>query len=168
MDFQLHPSVKFHQRSNDVLAPPRQLLIDMLNRSFKLNRFKDLYVASEFSGILSRLHRNFTDLEIRSGFTAFQLITTLEKAHNSLIIVEYDPLQREDAQVITDYISNALKKFAYEARGLPYSSIINPFLEILTRFADYIFYFDDGPRYSPRSSAKMHPRVRTQARLEAF
>ena len=168
MDFQLHPSVTLHERSFNVLVAPRQLFIDMLNRNLNLQRFRVLYVTDNFSGILSRLHRKFTELEIRRGFTTFQLMTILEEAHHSLIIVEHDPLLYEDAPEMTEYISKSLKQAAYEAAVLLYSTGIDPFLEDLTMLADHVFYFEDGPRDSPRLLARMCPRVRNQATLEAF
>jgi hypothetical protein len=41
----------------------------------------------------------------------------LEEARHSLIIIEYDPLQYEDAQEMNEYISKALKQAseAYDA-----------------------------------------------------
>jgi hypothetical protein len=75
MDFQLHHSVTIHERSFNVLVAPRQLFIEMLNRNLNMQRFKVLYVTGNYSGILRRLHRKFTELEIRRRFTTFQLIT---------------------------------------------------------------------------------------------
>jgi uncharacterized protein (DUF2249 family) len=39
----------------------------------------------------SKLDRRFQDLEIRRAFTVFQLMTILEEARNSLIIIGHDP-----------------------------------------------------------------------------
>ncbi len=54
--------------------------------------------SDTFSVILSRLHRKFKDLEIRHGFTTFQLMSILEKPYHSLSIVENDPMLYEDFQ----------------------------------------------------------------------
>jgi hypothetical protein len=133
-----------------------------------LQLFKVLFVICNYSGILSRLHRRFTELEIRRGFTTFQLITIVEEAHHSLIIVEHEALLCEDAREMTEYISKALRQAAHEATVLLYSSGIDPFLEDLTKLADRVFYFEEGPRDSPRLLARMCPRVRNQTSLEAF
>ena len=109
MDFDLHPTVSLKERSFSVLVAPREHFIAMLNRNLNLQRYKVLYVTGNFSGILSRLHRRFTDLEIRRGFTTFQLVTILEEAYHSLIIVEHDPLLYEDSEEMVEYISQALK-----------------------------------------------------------
>jgi hypothetical protein len=57
-----------------------------------------LFVTGTYSGIPERLHRHFTELEIRRGFTTFQFMIILEEAHHSLITVEHDPILYEDAQ----------------------------------------------------------------------
>jgi hypothetical protein len=61
------------------------------------------------------------ELEIRRGFTIFQLMTILEEAHHSLIIIEHDPMLYEDAQEMIEYISKALKQASHEATVLLYS-----------------------------------------------
>jgi len=69
VDFELHPTVSLKERSFNVLVAPREHFIEMLNRNLNLQRFEVLFVTGDFSGILSRLHRRFTELEIRQGFT---------------------------------------------------------------------------------------------------
>ena len=68
----------------------------MLNRNLNPQRYKVLFVRDNYSGILSRRHRRFTELENRRGFTTFQ-ITTLEKTSRSRLIVEHDPMLYEDS-----------------------------------------------------------------------
>ncbi|MCJ7445480.1 MAG: hypothetical protein MUO26_13330 [Methanotrichaceae archaeon] len=168
MDFQLHPSISLHERTFNVLVAPRPLFIEMLNRNLDLQRFKVLFVTGNYSGILSRLHRRFTELEIRRGFTTFQLLTILEEAHHSLILVEHDPLLYEDANEMTEYVSKAFKQVSHEATVLLYSSGIDPFLEDLTNLADHVYYFEEGPRDSPRLTAKTWQKMKDQTTLEAF
>jgi hypothetical protein len=36
-------------------------------------------------------------LEIRRAFTVLQLVTILEEAHHSLIVIEHDPLLNDEA-----------------------------------------------------------------------
>jgi hypothetical protein len=42
-------------------------------------------------------------LEIRRGFSTFQLMTILEEACHSLIIVEHDPMLYEDSTEMVEY-----------------------------------------------------------------
>jgi len=140
-----------------------------LNRNLNLQRFKVLYLSGNYSAILSRLDRRFETLEIRRGFTVFQLMTILEEAHHSLILIEHDPMLYEDAKEMTEYVSHALSDAAKEAAVLLYASGIDPYFEDLVQNADRVFYFEEGPREKPRLVAKAHPRAReSQITLEAY
>ncbi|RQW77163.1 MAG: hypothetical protein EHM14_15000 [Methanothrix sp.] len=92
MDFELYPTITLRSRSFNVLVAPRELLIQALNKNLNLQRYKVLFVSGNYSGVLSKLDRRLTELEVRRGFTVFQLMTILEEAHHSLIIVEHDPM----------------------------------------------------------------------------
>jgi hypothetical protein len=92
MDFELTPTVTLRSRSFNVLQAPRKMFIKALNQNLNLQRFRILYVSGNYSGILSKLDRKFTDLDVRRAFTTFQLMTILEEARHSLVLVEHDPL----------------------------------------------------------------------------
>jgi len=169
MDFELLPTVTLRSRSFSALVAPPGMFIQALNRNLNLQRFKVLYLSGNYSGILTHLDRRFEALEIRRAFTAFQLMTILEEAHHSLILVEHDPLLYEDAAEMTEYVSHALRDASKEAAVLLYAAGIDPFFEDLVKSADRAFYFEDSPRERPRMVAKMHPRARgAQTSLEAF
>ncbi|MDD1757424.1 MAG: hypothetical protein LUQ22_01645 [Methanotrichaceae archaeon] len=67
MDFELHPTVKpLEEQSFNVLVAPREHFIAMLNRNLKPpQRYKVLFVTGNHSGMLSRPHSRFAELEIR-------------------------------------------------------------------------------------------------------
>jgi len=70
---------------------------------------------------------------------------------------------------MVDYISRALSDAAKEAAVLLYSPGSDPFLEDLSRNADRVWYFDEGPRTSPRLITKAFPKSeKSQTTLEAF
>jgi len=155
-------------RSVNVLVAPQQTFIEMLNRNPNLQRYKILYISGNFSGILSRLHRAITELEVRRGFTTFQIMTILEEARHSLIIIEHDPIIYEDSAEMVEYVSKAMREAAQEATVLLYSPGLDPFVEELAQNSDHVFYFEEGPRDSPRLLAKSSPKIKNQATLEAF
>lgn len=145
------------------------MFIQALNRNLDLQRYKVLYICGNYSSILSRLDRKFQDLDIRRAFTLFQLMTVLEEAKHSLILIEHDPLLYEDAAEMVDYVSRALSDSAKETAVLLYSPSSDPFLEDLARNADRVWYFDEGPRASPRLVTKAFPKAeKNQTTLEAF
>ncbi len=139
------------------------MLIQALNKNLNLQRFKVLYVAGNYSGILSNLDRRFHDLEIRRSLTVFQLMTILEEAHHSLIIVEHDPMLYDDAAEIVEYISHALGDASKEAAVLLYSPEVDPFLEDLVRNADRAFFFEEGSRMVSKALPKTQ-RIQTTLR----
>ncbi|MCJ7445732.1 MAG: hypothetical protein MUO26_14625 [Methanotrichaceae archaeon] len=111
----------------------------MLNRNLDLQRFKVLFLLRRLPGILSRMHRRFMELEIRRWFTTVRLMTILEEAHYSQIIVEHDPLLIVDSHEIVACISKAPKQASQEATILFCSPGINPFLEDLAMPGRYMF-----------------------------
>jgi hypothetical protein len=169
MDFELYPTITLRPRSFNVLLAPREMFIQALNHNLNLQRFRVLYISGNYSAVLSRLDRRFEALEIRRGFTVFQLMTILEEAHHSLILVEHDPLLYEDASEMAEYVSKALRDAAKEAAVLLYAPGADPYLEELIKNADRVFYFDERPRAEARIAAKTNPRAqKRQTTLEAF
>lgn len=148
---------------------PKELFIQALNRNLNLQRYQVLYICGNYSGILSKLDRKSTDLEIRRAFTVFQLMTVLEEARHSIIIVEHDPTLYEDAAEMTEYVSRALSDAAKGSAVLLYSAGLDPFLEELAQNADRVWYFDEAPRASPKRVKKAFPKAeKSQTTLEVF
>jgi hypothetical protein len=84
----------------------------------------------------------------------------LEEACHSLIIVEHDPMLYEDSAEMVEYIQPALKQAPHETPVLLYSPGIDPFLVDLDRGADRVFYFEEGPKDTPRLTAKRWLKIR--------
>ncbi|NPV63253.1 MAG: hypothetical protein HPY61_11605 [Methanotrichaceae archaeon] len=138
MDFELFPTITLRPRSLNALVTPRELFIQALNRNLNLQRFRVLYVTGNYSGVLTRLDRRFSELEIQRGFTVFQLMAILEEARHSLILVEHDPMLFEDAEGMTEYVSGALQQAAQEAAVLLFASGVDPYFEELVQNADRV------------------------------
>jgi len=171
MDIELHPSITLQDRAWHILVAPLPMLTAALNRHLDLQRFEVLFVCGNYSRILSNLDRKFTSLQIRRAFTVFQLMTVLEESCHSLLIIEHDPLLYQDAEEMTEYLSQAMKAAARESTVLLYSPASDPFLEMMTDYADRVFYFGRGPDGSPKPSAKSCRKAQAQSNqkiLEAF
>jgi hypothetical protein len=166
MEIELHPTVSMLPKTFNVLVAPAEMLIESLNSHLELQRYKVLYICGNYSRILSRLDRNFTDLEIRRAFTSFQLMTILEENHHSFLIVEHDPLLYEDAKEMVEYVARALKQTSREATVLLNSLALDPHLEKMTDLADRMFCFYEGQtKERAKSNLKMQGSQRT---LEAY
>lgn len=169
MDLELYPTITLRSRSFNALLAPKEMFIQALNSHLNLQRFKVLYICGNYSGVLSSLDRRFDAIEVRRAFTVFQLMTILEENRHTVVIIEHDPLLYEDAQDMTEYVSQAMRETAKDAAVLLYAPGADPCLEELIKSADRAFYFDEGPRTEARIVAKTNPRTqKSQTTLEAF
>jgi len=125
MEVELHPAISLLEETFNVLIAPVELLTSALNSHQSLQRYKILFISGNYSRVLSRLDRNFTELEIRRAFTSFQLMTILEENHHSFLIVEHDPMLYEDAKEIVEYVAQALKQTSWEATILLYAPALD-------------------------------------------
>jgi len=70
---------------------------------------------------------------------------------------------------MVEYVSQGLHDAAKEAAILLYSPRTDTFLEDMTRNADRVFYFDEGPRATTKLISKACPKVqKSQRTLEAW
>ncbi|MFA6371177.1 MAG: hypothetical protein WCW68_00985 [Methanothrix sp.] len=130
-----------------------------------MQRYKILFISGNYSRILNRLNRNFTQLEVRRAFTVFQLMTILEENHYSFLIVEHDPLLYEDAGEMVEYLAQALRQTSREATILLYAPARDPHLQKLTELADRVFCIYGEPAKGRKAEARMPGDQRT---LEAY
>jgi hypothetical protein len=169
MEIELHPAVSMLPETFNVLMAPVEMFAGALNSNLNLQRYKILYVCGNYSRILSRLDRKFTELDIRRAFTSFQLMTILEENHHSFLIVEHDPLLYEDSREMAEYVALALKQTSREVTILLYSPALDPHLEKIANMADRVFCFYEGDRAPVRGPAKADPKMPgAQKTLEAY
>ena len=126
MDIELLPTVSLLPETFSVLVAPVEVMAGAINSHPELQRYKILFISGNYSRILSQLHRNITELDVRRAFTSFQLMTILEENHHSFLIVEHDPLLYEDAKEMVEYVAQALKQTSREATVLLYSPAMDP------------------------------------------
>ncbi len=169
MDFELYPTITLRSRSFNALIAPRDMFIQAINRNLNPQRFRVIYVCGNYSSILISLDRRFEAIDIHRAFTIFQLMTVLEQNHHTIVIIEHDPMLYENAQEMTEYVSQAMRETAKEAAVFLSAQGADPYLEELIMNADRVFYFDEGPRAEARIVAKSIPKAqKSQMTLEAF
>ena len=169
MEIELHPAVSLLSETFNVLVAPVDMLVDALNSHLELQRYKILFICGNYSRILGRLDRNFTELEVRRAFTSFQLMTILEENHHSFLIIEHDPMLYEDAKEMVEYVAQALKQTSREATILLYSPALDIHLEKMTELADRVFCFYEMPKVPAKGRAKAEQKMpKVQVTLEAY
>ncbi len=166
MQFELHPMLSIPSESFNVLIAPVETLVEALNDHLELQRFRVIYVCGNYSRILSGLHRDFTEIDVRRAFTAFQLMTILRENHHSFLIVEHDPMLYEDAEQMVYYVSQAYRQTSNEATILLYSPALDPSLKMIKEVADQVVYINE---VQTRGRAKSNLKLPgAQATLGAF
>jgi hypothetical protein len=169
MEIEFHPAVSLLPETFNVLVAPVEMLVDALNSHLELQRYKILFISGNYSRILSRLDRNFTELDVRRAFTSFQLMTILEENHHSLLIIEHDPMLYEDATEMVEYLAQALRQTSRVATMLFYSRALDPHLEKMTELADRVFCFYEMPKVPARGKVKTDQKMpKAQVTLEAY
>jgi len=142
------------------------MLVDALNSHLNLQRYKVLFVGGNYSRILSKLDRNFTELDVRR---AFKLMTILDENHHSFLIVEHDPMLYEDAEHMIECVAQHMRQTSREATVLICAPALDPHLEKMTELADRVFCFYEMPKSTAKGRAKADPKMsRSQATLEAY
>ena len=167
MEIELLPTISLAPETFSVLIAPVEVLADALNSHLELQRYKILFISGNYSRILNRLNRNFTQLDVRRAFTVFQLMTILEENHHSFLIVEHDPQLYEDAGEMVEYLAQALRQTSREATILLYAPALDTHLQKITELADRVFciYNEQAPAKGRKADAKMPGEQRT---LEAY
>lgn len=169
MEIELNSAVSLQPETFNVLVSPAEMLVGALNSHLDLQRYRILFVCGNYSRILSRLDRLFTELEIRRAFTSFQLMTVLEENHHSFLIIEHDPSLYEDAREMVEYLAEALRQTSRGATILLYSPALDPHLEKMIKLADRVFCFYEMPKSPSRARSKAEMKMAgSQATLEVF
>ncbi len=156
MDFELHRAVTLTRGAFSLLIAPPEMLVEALSTHLELQRYRILYVCGNHSHILGRLDRQFTDLDVRRAFTAFQMMTILGEASHTITIIEHDPTIYEDDGEILAYMAKAMEEAARDAVVLLYAPESDPYLEEISMRANRVFYFNQDERI-PRRARKQAP-----------
>jgi len=170
MELDLFPPIALREGTFNVLVAPEKAFISALNGHLNMQRFRTLYISGNYSGILSKLDRRFTDLDVRRSFTAYQLLTILEELHHSVVIIEHDPSLYEDSLELPEYVSRAMRETARNAIVLLYSPALDRYLETIAKGADRVFYVStiETEKPSHTKSGNYSRTEASQTTLEAF
>jgi hypothetical protein len=170
MELELQSPLSLVSNTFCVLIGPEEMLVESLNSNLmKIQRLQVLYVSGNYSRILDKLDRRFTELAVRRAFTAYKLMTILKEAYQTMIILEHDPSLFEDASELAEYVGQALKESSNDSAVLLYSPWTDRHLDEISKFADRVFVFNEVHKYVYKRASKVpNPGPRGQRTLEAF
>lgn len=176
MNIELNRSLEIQSGTFNVLVSPEELALEALRHVIEPRRFLLLYVCGNYSRLLSRINLRTAEFDIRRAFTASQLLTILEDAHQTFLFLEHDPALFAESAEMADYVAMALRELARESTVLLYSPELDEMLRPIADKADRVFYFEKGDaRSGPqgirprcRRSVRSDPPTDEQSTLEAF
>jgi len=178
MEIELSRSVEILPRSLNILIAPESIAADALRALLNPQRYLILYVCGNYSRLLSILNLREGDFEIRRAFTAAQLLTILEEAHQTLIFIEHDPNLFAESEELLGYAAMALKEISKESAVTIYSPFPDDSLRYFSNIADRFFYLGDfsqetranryGSRYGQHRKPQKDCASDLQRTLEVF
>jgi hypothetical protein len=156
MDSELHPLFAVRSGTFSICMAPGEALVGVLRAALLRERLRTLYICGNYSRVLSHLDRRYPDFHVRRAFTVFQLLTILEEADESMIIIEHDPSLYDDVPEIVRHVGMALLDRAQHATVLLVSTGFDPVLGALSGWAHRVMYIE-----CDRSGT--HPAARRRA-----
>ncbi|NYT06393.1 MAG: hypothetical protein GKC04_08545 [Methanomicrobiales archaeon] len=145
-----------------LLIAPDALLLDAIERQLQaVQRFRLLYVCGNYSRFLTRLGRTCRDFDLRRAFTAHQLLTILEEADQSCILIEHDPTLYDDAPGMAGPVARACADCARDARVVVLATAPDAVLWRMSADAGRVAYV--CPPGGNRSSRHAGPAARRPA-----
>lgn len=167
------PGVALEQGRYTALVAPPEALLALLARP-ELDRFMTLYLYGVSSRVLHRLPRRPPAIALQSCMTVHQLLGALRAAHQTIVIVEYDPelfSALEDEQRETVWaVGRALRELASASLVLLYAERADRGLRALVRTADqavYLYGAVPPPRSVPPGAASRRGRPVQRTLVEA-
>jgi DNA polymerase I len=136
MQIELRKGLALQPGTFNAVIAPEKMMINALNSNADLQRFLFLYIGGNYSRILSGINRQSKNFDVRRGFTAHQLLTTLREAGHTVVFVEHDPTLFDGAMDVIEPVAGALKDAGREALVILYTPVVDRTFSALTRRAD--------------------------------
>lgn len=178
MEIELCRSVEILSRSLNVLVAPETIAASALRELLREHRYLLLYICGNYSRLLSMLGMRNANFEIRRAFTAAQLLSIVEEAHQTLVFIEHDPGLFAESEELLEYAVFALKELSRESAVTIYSPFMDDSLRSFSNAADRIFCLTDlSTRNTPesgiarldrRGKGNVLPKEGVQSTLEVF
>ncbi|MDH7509189.1 MAG: hypothetical protein QHH00_07325 [Methanomassiliicoccales archaeon] len=157
-------SIYIQEGAFNVLIAPEEIALRIFNDHLELQNYLILYICGNYSTLLSRLSRKFTEFDVRRAFTAFQLLRILKEHHHSFIFIEYDPTLFSEHEELIEHIPLLLREISSATTVLLYSPRIDQFLRIVSEKAHRVFFVSEFER----QVAKKRVAAPIQSTLEEF
>lgn len=175
MQIELRKGMNLYQGSYHAVVAPESVLVSAINSNAELQRFLFLYLGGNYSRLLSGIHRDSKNFDVRRAFTAHQLFSMLKEAAHTIILIEHDPTLFDGAENMIPPVAGALKDAGRESLVILYTPVIDRTFALLMRQADRVIEITSIEQAPLSQSARMihvqrngGPLVKGQRTLEVF
>ena len=149
MDLSWPHGIELPDRSLTVVIGPPAVPITGINQCRDLSRYPFLYVCSNFSRILTHIHRTVR-YSVRRGFTQDQVMTIVEESTETVVFIEHDPSLYEDDRRLVRDIAVRLRQLAEaQAIVIVYSPVTDVFMREAASRANQVYAFLPYDRIVP-------------------
>jgi DNA polymerase I len=138
MQIEIRKGMSLYPGSCNAVVAPVHVMASAINSNADLQRFLFLYIGGNYSRVLSGIHRDSTNFEIRRAFTAHQLLSVLRDASHTVVLIEHDPTLFEGAEKMLAPVAGALKDAGRESLVILYAPSIDRTFAALMRHADRV------------------------------
>jgi hypothetical protein len=151
-----------------IFIAPDPLLCRVLEAPLRQERQRVLYICGNHSRVLSRLDRRCPAFHIRRSFTVFQLLSILEEADETCIVLEHDRSIYDDAPELVPAVACALVDRAEQATVILIAPAFDPVLGTMCGRAGRVVYVEDKAKRRPDRERGHVALLPQQTTLEAF
>jgi len=156
MQIELRKGLALQPGTFNAVVASEKMMIAALNSNADLQRFLFLYIGGNYSRILSGIHRQSKNFDVRRAFTAHQLLTTLREAGHTVVFVEHDPTLFDGAMAMLEPVAGALNEAGRESLVILYTPVVDRTYSALSRRADrYIEVVADEPNLNPIRTTRL-------------
>ncbi len=149
MDLSWPHGIELPDRSLTVVIGPPAVPIAGINRCRDLSRYPFLYVCSNFSRILTHIHRTVR-YSVRRGFTQDQVMTIVEESTETVVFIEHDPsLYQDDRRLVRDIALRLRQLAGAQAIIIVYSPVTDVFMREAASRANQVYAFLPYDRVVP-------------------
>jgi hypothetical protein len=171
MDLVWPHGIELPDRTLTAILGPVAVPLSGINHCRELSRYPFLYVCSNFSQILTGIHRTVR-YSVRRGFTQDQVLTIVDEAFETVIFIEHDPTLYQEDRRLVHVIAARLRQLAdAQAIVVVYSPVSDVFMREVFLHAHRIHAYLPYDRIvpPPRPLEKRAPvPLSRQATLHAF
>ncbi|TAJ44270.1 hypothetical protein [Methanofollis fontis] len=125
-----------HSSAISVLVAPENMLRRVLEECLNAADSRALYISPNYSRLVGTIRIPDPGFSVRRALTAFQVITILQTASESTVIIEYDRETFGDLTELSMVFAGGCRDFALSATVIICATGFDPTLAAVTEQAD--------------------------------